>query len=73
MKVVLVPASAQTSQCIIQTLLDDASASSVFGVYRNVGKVPANFKNHPNFQLVQGDVSDGSTLDFSDRDAVITL
>ncbi|EXL67027.1 hypothetical protein FOPG_16831 [Fusarium oxysporum f. sp. conglutinans race 2 54008] len=73
MKVVVVPASAQTSQWAIQTLLDDSSVPSVIGVYRDVGKVPAGFRNHQIFQAVQGDVSDGSTLDFSGCDAVITL
>lgn len=73
MKVVVVPASAQTSQWAIQALLDDSSGPSVIGVYRNVDKAPANFKNHPNFEAVQGDVSDGSTLDFSGCDAIITL
>ncbi|KAM5526732.1 NmrA family protein [Fusarium oxysporum f. sp. phaseoli] len=73
MKVVVVPASAQTSQWAIQTLLDDSSVPSVIGVYRDVGKVPAGFRNPQIFQAVQGDVSDGSTLDFSGCDAVITL
>jgi uncharacterized protein YbjT (DUF2867 family) len=73
MKVVVVPASAQTSQWAIPTLLNDSSAPSVIGVCRDVGKVPGGFRNHQNFQAVQGDVSDGSILDFSGCDAVITL
>lgn len=38
-----------------------------------MSKVPDEFKNHPKFQPVPGDVSDGSTLDFSGCDAVITM
>ncbi len=73
MKVIVVPGSAQTSRSAIRTLLDAPSAPSVIGVYRNMSKVPDEFKNHPKFQPVPGDVSDGSTLDFSGCDAVITM
>jgi hypothetical protein len=63
----------QTSRHAIQRLLQEPSSPSVTGVYRSLAKVPAEFKTHPNFQAVQGDLTDGATLDFRGSDAVITL
>ena len=73
MKVIVAPASAKTTRSAIQTLLDAPSAPTVIGVYRDLAKVPIEFKDHPNFKSVLGDVSDGSTLDFGGCDAVITM
>ena len=73
MKIIVVPASAKTTRSAIQTLLDDPLAPTVIGVYRDLSKVPLELKDHPNFQPVPGDVSDGSTLDFAGSDVVITM
>ncbi|KAH8743997.1 hypothetical protein F5883DRAFT_662447, partial [Diaporthe sp. PMI_573] len=73
MKVIVVPGSAQTSRSAIHTLLNDPLAPAVVGVYRNLNKIPAEFKDHPRFEAVHGDVSDGASLDFSGCDAVITM
>lgn len=73
MKVTVIPAGAQTSRHAIQRLLQDASSPTVIGVYRSLAKVPEEFKANPKFKAVQGDLTDGGTLDFRGSDAIITL
>ncbi|KAH8763290.1 hypothetical protein F5883DRAFT_677197 [Diaporthe sp. PMI_573] len=67
------PVARSTALHAIQRLLQEPSSQSVTGVYRSLAKVPAEFKTHPNFQAVQGDLTDGATLDFRGSDAIITL
>ncbi|KAK8863361.1 NmrA family protein [Apiospora arundinis] len=79
MHIVVVPASPKTGQATIRALLDHPSAPTVTGVYRDVRRVPIDFKEHPRFRAVQGDVADArSLLDLSDSvfgnaDAVATI
>ncbi|KAK6844216.1 hypothetical protein PG995_014326 [Apiospora arundinis] len=79
MHIVVVPASPKTGQATIRALLDDPSEPTVTGVYRDVRRVPVEFKEHPRFRAVQGDVADAqSLLDLSDSvfgnaDAVATI
>ncbi|KAJ3547262.1 hypothetical protein NM208_g1609 [Fusarium decemcellulare] len=73
MQITVAPASAQTSRAAVRALLDDSSAPTVIGIYRNLERVPAEFQNHPNFKAVKGDLTDGSSLDFAGSDAVITM
>lgn len=72
MKITVVPASMNTGRATISALLAEPSAPSVTGIYRDLNKVPAEFKKNPNFNAVQGDVSDPSTLDLSGAHVVVT-
>ena len=73
MQVTVVPASPRTGQAAIRALLADASNPTVKGYYRDLAKVPAEFKSNPRFEAVQGDVDNGATLDFSGSDAVFHI
>ncbi|KAK3290484.1 uncharacterized protein B0H64DRAFT_59445 [Chaetomium fimeti] len=73
MHITVVPASPKTAQAAIRVLLADPSHPTVRGYYRDLAKVPAEFKAHACFEAVQGDVDDGATLDFSDSDAVFHI
>ncbi|KAH7016354.1 uncharacterized protein B0I36DRAFT_337432 [Microdochium trichocladiopsis] len=73
MRAIVAPASPQTGKAVITALLQHTPTCEVVGVYRNLGKVPAAFANHPSFTAVQGDVADGRSLDFSGCDVVVTI
>ncbi|KAF6831891.1 NmrA family protein [Colletotrichum musicola] len=73
MQIVVVPASPKTGQATIRALLDDPSEPAVTGVYRDPGKAPADFREHPRFRIMKGDVADVGSLDFSGVDAVVTI
>ncbi|KAK4238760.1 hypothetical protein C8A03DRAFT_14801 [Achaetomium macrosporum] len=73
MHITVVPASPKTGQAAIRTLLADPSGPTVRGVYRDLAKVPAEFKSNPRFEAVQGSVEELSTLDLSGSDAVLNI
>ncbi|KAE8381118.1 hypothetical protein BDV26DRAFT_106719 [Aspergillus bertholletiae] len=73
MQITIAPASPQTCRSAVQALLGDKSAPVVIGIYRDLNKVPAEFKSHPNFKAVQGDLKERDSLDFTGSDAVLTL
>lgn len=73
MHITVVPASPKVGQATIRALLADASKPTVKGYYRNLSKVPAEFKSNPRFEAVQGDVEDGATLSFAGSDAVFNI
>ncbi|TQN73786.1 hypothetical protein CSHISOI_01638, partial [Colletotrichum shisoi] len=73
MHVFVVPASPKTGQATMRALLHDASRPSATGVYRGLGKVPAEFRDHPQFTAVVGDVADVRTLRLAGADAVVTI
>lgn len=73
MRVTIVPAGPKTSAATIRQLLHQAPSSvDVYGVYRNISKVPAEFKSHKNFHAVYGDLEDASSLDFGGSDTIMT-
>ncbi|KAI8261398.1 Heterokaryon incompatibility protein 6, OR allele [Colletotrichum sp. SAR 10_98] len=71
--IVVVPASPKTGQATIRALLEDPSEPTVTGVYRDMGRVPAEFREHPRFRAVKGDVANVGSLKFSGADAVVTI
>ena len=73
MQITVAPASAQTLRAAVEKLLNDETRPTVIGIYRNLNKVPAEFKSHPNFKAVQADLSDAGSLDFTGSDAVLAL
>lgn len=73
MHITVVPASPKTGQATIRALLADASNPTVKGVYRDLAKVPAEFKANPRFEAVQGNVEDAASLDFTGSDAVLNI
>ncbi|KAK4098117.1 NAD(P)-binding protein [Parathielavia hyrcaniae] len=73
MHITVVPASPKTGQAAIRSLLADASNPAVRGYYRDLAKVPAEFKANPRFEAVQGDVEDAASLDFTGSDAVLNI
>jgi uncharacterized protein YbjT (DUF2867 family) len=73
MHITVVPASPKVGQAAIRSLLADASQPTVKGYYRDLSKVPAEFKANPRFEAVQGDVEDASTLSFAGSDAVFNI
>ncbi|KAI3555188.1 hypothetical protein CABS03_03749 [Colletotrichum abscissum] len=73
MNVFIVPASPKTGQATIRSLLDHPSQPHVTGVYRDLGRVPAKFKDHPRFKAIKGDVADVSSLRFAGADAIVSI
>jgi nucleoside-diphosphate-sugar epimerase len=73
MYITVVPASPKTGQAAIRSLLAEPSGPTVRGVYRDLAKVPAEFKSNPRFEAVQGNVEELSTLDLSGSDAVLHI
>lgn len=73
MHIIVVPASPRTAQATIRHLLADASAPTVRGVYRDLSRVPEEFKTNPRFEAVQGDIEDAASLDFSGSDAIFMV
>ena len=73
MHVTVVPASPKTGQAAVRSLLADPTNPTVKGVYRDLAKVPAEFKSNPRFEAVKGDVEDAASLDFAGSDAVFTI
>lgn len=71
MRITIAPASTKCATATIQALL--GSQLEVRAVYRDLSKVPPEFKSHTNFEAVQGDVADASSLDFSGTDAVLAI
>ncbi|KAJ6785053.1 hypothetical protein PWT90_05236 [Aphanocladium album] len=73
MRITIVPASTRTSAATIRELLRKAPATvEIYGVYRNLAKVPTEFTGHENFHAVRGDVEDAASLDLAGSDAVMT-
>ncbi|KAM3474870.1 hypothetical protein MY8738_007668 [Beauveria namnaoensis] len=73
MRITIVPAGPKTSAATIRRLLQGASTDvDVYGIYRNLSKVPEDFGCHENFHAVYGDVEDASSLDVGGSDAVMT-
>ncbi|KAK3346322.1 hypothetical protein B0T25DRAFT_571466 [Lasiosphaeria hispida] len=73
MHITIAPASTHTGRATIRLLLADPSNPSIRGVYRNLAKVPDEFKSHPRFEAVQGDIEDVSSLHFGGSDAVLNI
>lgn len=73
MHITVVPASPKTGQAAIQSLLAHSFGPKVKGYYRNLSRVPEDFKSNPRFEAVQGDVEDRASLDFSGSDAVFNI
>ncbi|KPM39232.1 hypothetical protein AK830_g7355 [Neonectria ditissima] len=74
MQIAIAPASTKTGAAVIRSLLSlDSRSIDVKGLYRDVQKVPDEFKIHNNFTAIQADVSDGSSLDFSAFDAILAI
>ncbi|KAL0783655.1 hypothetical protein CaCOL14_001561 [Colletotrichum acutatum] len=73
MNVFVVPASPKTGQATVRSLLDHPSQPHVTGVYRDLGRVPAKFREHPRFRAIKGDVADVSSLNFADADAIVSI
>jgi hypothetical protein len=68
--ITVVPASTKAGKAAISVLLSSPDKPFIRAVYRDPSKAPAEFASHPNFEAVTGDVSVGSTLNFTGSDAV---
>ncbi|KAF4455036.1 nucleoside-diphosphate-sugar epimerase [Fusarium albosuccineum] len=74
MQITIAPASTKTGAAVIRSLLSFENESlKVKALYRNVSKVPDEFKSHANFTAVQADISDASSLDFAGSDAILAI
>lgn len=73
MQLAICPASNRTSMAAIRWLLAQENEIEIKGLYRNLNKVPHEFKSANNFTAVRGDVADAATLDFSGSDAVLMV
>ncbi|KAH7131303.1 hypothetical protein EDB81DRAFT_906411 [Dactylonectria macrodidyma] len=71
--ITVVPASTKAGKATISELLSSPSKPFVRAIYRDASKAPAEFISHPNFEVVTGDVSVGSSLNFTGSDAVFYI
>ncbi|KAK5652249.1 hypothetical protein OQA88_10746 [Cercophora sp. LCS_1] len=69
----IVPASPRTAQAAIRHLLAAAGGPTVRGVYRDLAKVPAEFRENPRFEAVKGDIDAPEGIDLSGTDAVFLV
>ncbi|CAG9953529.1 unnamed protein product [Clonostachys rosea f. rosea IK726] len=69
----VIPASTQAGKATISALLSDEKTTRVVGIYRDLTKIPSEFKSHPKFIASQGDIASGASLDFSNSDAVLYI
>ncbi|RAL07632.1 NAD(P)-binding protein [Aspergillus homomorphus CBS 101889] len=73
MRILIVPASPQTSRTTIHNLLTTPQKQDpihIRGLYRNLTRVPPEFQTNPNFESYPGDLSDPATLNFHSFDTV---
>lgn len=74
MLVTVAPASTRTGTAVIRSLLAAPNSDvKVQGIYRDTAKAPAEFTSLPNFEAVEGDIADESSLNFNGSDAVIAI
>ncbi|KAK0641801.1 hypothetical protein B0T16DRAFT_220870 [Cercophora newfieldiana] len=73
MHITIVSAGTRTARATIRHLLADASAPTVRGIYRDLSRVPDEFKSNARFEAVKGDIEDVSTLDFSGSQAIFVV
>ncbi len=73
MQITVAPASSKICRAAVEALLADSSQPKVIGIYRNLNKVPAEFKSHPNFTAVHGDLTEPATLDLTGSDALLVM
>ncbi|KAF4553759.1 putative NAD(P)H-binding protein 3 [Elsinoe fawcettii] len=73
LRIAIVPASTQAGSEAIRSLLSSGKDVQIKGIYRNTTKAPEDFTSNPNYQAVQGGISDNLTLDFSNTDAVFYI
>lgn len=69
----VLPASTQSGRETIRSLLSRDNPPTIRAVYRDISKAPAEFTSNPNFEAVQGDVNDSSTLEFGSSEAVFYI
>lgn len=74
MRIAVVPAGTRTSAATIRALLNKGSgAHQIYGLYRDLSKVPEEFTSNDNFHAVRGDIEDAASLDLAGADAVMTI
>lgn len=74
MKITIAPASTKTGAAVIRSLLTFTDRNvEITALYRDLKKVPDEFTSHENFTAVKADVSDASSLDFSNADALLAI
>lgn len=76
--ITILPASTNAGKETIQHLLSSSSSDSnqpltIRAIYRTPSKAPSSFTSHPNFLALPGDVSEPSTLDFSQTDTLFYI
>ncbi|KAG8673527.1 hypothetical protein FPOAC2_06972 [Fusarium poae] len=71
--ITVLPASTKAGRETIRALLASDNKPFVRAVYRDPSKAPAEFIKNSNFETVNGDVGDGSSLDFTGSNAVFYI
>lgn len=71
--VTILPASTNAGKATIRALLASPQPPTINAIYRDTAKAPAEFLSHPSFTATQGDVSDASTLDFTDTNLLFYI
>lgn len=69
----VIPASTQAGKATISALLSEDKTTRVVGIYRDLTKIPSEFKSHPKFIASQGDIASSPSLDFSNSDAIFYI
>lgn len=69
--ITIVPASTRSGKDTIHALLASENPPFIRAIYRDPTKAPVEFTESPNFEAVQGDVGQGTGIDFSGSDAVL--
>lgn len=71
MRVSVAAAGTQTGAATIRAIIKAHPATEIRALYRNLEKVPQEFKSHATFYPAKGNIDDASSLDFAGSDAVL--
>lgn len=73
MRVSIAAAGTQTGAATIRAIIKANPTTEIHALYRNLDKVPQEFKSHATFHAVKGNIDDALTLDFSGSNAVLVM
>ena len=73
MRVSIAAAGTQTGAATIRAIIKASPKTEIHALYRNLEKVPEEFKSHDSFHAAQGNIDDAASLDFSGSNAVLVM
>lgn len=73
MRVSIAAAGTQTGAATIRAIIKANPEVEIHALYRNLERVPQEFKSHATFHAAKGNIDDASCLEFSGSNAVLVM